>query len=268
MIVTAGSTDVSLYFYFVGDAGSATPGEPVTGLAFGDITSISYVRPGAARASGGTPATQTAAGAHTDGGFAEVDATNCPGLYRVDFADAAFASGVSQVYCFVKSDGTNNEVAAPIIVDITAVDLSDNVRGGMTALPNAAADAAGGLPISDGGGLDLDAILVDTGTTIPGLLSTIDTVVDAILLDTGTDGVSISAATANQIADAILNRDFSSVSDTNARTALNALRFLRNKYSVTGTTLTVTKEDDTTSAWTSTLTTDAAADPVTGSDPA
>lgn len=42
-----------------------------------------------------------------------------------------------------------------------------------TALPNAAADAAGGLPISDAGGLDLDAlnsnvsaILTDTGTTL------------------------------------------------------------------------------------------------------
>jgi hypothetical protein len=54
-----------------------------------------------------------------------------------------------------------------------AMDLDDAVRGGMTALPNAAADAAGGLPISDAGGLDLDtlnsnisAILTDTGTTL------------------------------------------------------------------------------------------------------
>src|SRR5574343_605876 len=47
-----------------------------------------------------------------------------------------------------------------------------------TALPDAAADAAGGLPISDAGGLDLDtqigtdidAILVDTGTTLQGEL--------------------------------------------------------------------------------------------------
>ena len=58
---------------------------------------------------------------------------------------------------------------------------------GMTALPNAAADAAGGLPISDAGGLDLDgmntnvsSILTDTGTTLDGKLNTIDTVVDAI----------------------------------------------------------------------------------------
>jgi hypothetical protein len=40
-----------------------------------------------------------------------------------------------------------------------AFDLDDAVRGGMTALPNAAADGAGGLPISDAGGLDMDSIL-------------------------------------------------------------------------------------------------------------
>lgn len=47
-----------------------------------------------------------------------------------------------------------------------------------TALPDAAADAAGGLPISDAGeldldtqiGTDIDAILVDTGTTLQGEL--------------------------------------------------------------------------------------------------
>lgn len=72
-----------------------------------------------------------------------------------------------------------------------------------TALPAAAADAAGGLPISDAGGLDLDAILADTnelqgdwtnggrldliidelttqGDTNEGKLDTIDTVVDAV----------------------------------------------------------------------------------------
>jgi len=63
-----------------------------------------------------------------------------------------------------------------------------------TALPDAAADAAGGLPISDAGGLDLDAqvgtdidaILVDTSTTLDGKLDTIDGIVDNILIDTGT----------------------------------------------------------------------------------
>lgn len=40
-----------------------------------------------------------------------------------------------------------------------AYDPGDAVRLGVTALPNAAADAAGGLPISDAGGLDLDGVL-------------------------------------------------------------------------------------------------------------
>jgi hypothetical protein len=71
----------------------------------------------------------------------------------------------------------------------------------------------------------------------------------------------------NAIADALLKRDFSAVTGEAARSMLNALRFLRNKWSVSGVTLTVTKEDDSTAAWTSTITKDAASDPVTGSDP-
>ena len=111
-------------------------------------------------------------------------------------------------------------------------------------------------------------IVQDTGTTIPGTLTTMQGNVTDLLADTGTAGVAISATTANEIADALLTRDWNSVTGEAARSALNALRFLRNKYSISGTTLTVTQEDDATSAWTSTLTTDAAADPVTGSDPA
>ncbi len=79
---------------------------------------------------------------------------------------------------------------------------------------------------------------------------------------------ALSIPTAIQNADALLNRDMSAVSDTNARTPLNALRFLRNKWAVAGSTLTVKKEDDTTDAWTATVSTTPGADPVTGNDPA
>ncbi len=74
--------------------------------------------------------------------------------------------------------------------------------------------------------------------------------------------------TANENADALLKRDWTAVTGEAARSVLNALRFLRNKWSVSGATLTVTKEDDSTSAWTGTVTTDAAAEPVIGNDPA
>jgi hypothetical protein len=78
-----------------------------------------------------------------------------------------------------------------------------------TALPNAAADAAGGLPVSDAGGLDLDAILVDTDTTIPSLIAALNDlsaaavnaeVVDALATDTygepaGVPGATVALAT-------------------------------------------------------------------------
>lgn len=122
--------------------------------------------------------------------------------------------------------------AVPVTVQVFTESFNrhDTVRLGLTALPNAAADAAGGLPISDAGGLDLD--------NLPTLS-----------------------------ADAFLTRDWTSVTGEAARSSLNALRFLRNKWSISGSTLTVTEEDDTTTAWTAALTTNASVDPVTASDP-
>jgi hypothetical protein len=79
---------------------------------------------------------------------------------------------------------------------------------------------------------------------------------------------AIDATTANQIADAILCRDWNSVSGEAARSVLNALRILRNKVVVEGGgTLTVMEEDDATPAWTGVVTTDAGASPITAIDP-
>lgn len=79
--------------------------------------------------------------------------------------------------------------------------------------------------------------------------------------------VSLYPTVLNDYADAILKRDWTAVTGEAARSALNALRFLRNKWSIVGTTLTVTKEDDATTAYTATLTTSASAEAVTSSDP-
>lgn len=86
--------------------------------------------------------------------------------------------------------------------------------------------------------------------------------------DTGGITFGFKATDLSDIADAILKRDFNSVSGEAARSMLNALRFLRNKWSVSGNTLTVTKEDDATAAWTSTVVGDHNADPIISSDPA
>jgi len=65
----------------------------------------------------------------------------------------------------------------------------------------------------------------------------------------------------------ILKFDWTGFTGEAARSLLNALRFLRNKWSVAAGTLTITKEDDATSAWTSTVTGDATANPIVSSDP-
>jgi hypothetical protein len=114
-------------------------------------------------------------------------------------------------------------------------------------------------------------------TEVAAVLAAVDTEVAAILADTGTDGVVVAAASKSgyaltaaehtSIADALLTRDWASVTGEAARSVLNALRFLRNKVSISGTTMTVTEEDDTTEAWSATVTTDASAEPVTGVDP-
>lgn len=73
--------------------------------------------------------------------------------------------------------------------------------------------------------------------------------------------------TAVQNADALLGRNVSGGSST-GRTVKQALHVLRNKSAVAAGTLTVYDTDDTTSSWTATVSSDAAADPITGIDPA
>lgn len=72
---------------------------------------------------------RTIAQAWTSGGFAEVDATNMPGVYRLDLPDAALAAGADDVTIVVRgASGTNGAVMT--------VKLSS---GGLTSAQTAAA---------------------------------------------------------------------------------------------------------------------------------
>jgi len=73
--------------------------------------------------------------------------------------------------------------------------------------------------------------------------------------------------TAVENADALLGRNVSGGSSS-GRTVKQALHVLRNKSAVAAGTLTVFDTDDATSSWTATVSSDAAADPITGIDPA
>lgn len=122
MITTAGSTNVSVYYYIVQDASATSPGEPVTGLLFSDIEtggSASSVRQGAARVDLTLITLASASATHADGGFILVDDTNMPGLYRCDYPDAAFATGVDQAMLQIVVAAGKNAVASPIFVDLT-----------------------------------------------------------------------------------------------------------------------------------------------------
>lgn len=124
-------------------------------------------------------------------------------------------------------------------------------------------------------GTDADPTdLVDEVVTdLPGLSVTSVAVVGSggitaasLAADTIT-AAKVAADVGTELADALLKRDMSAVTGEAARSPLNALRFLRNKWSVSGATLTVTKEDDTASAWTATIST-TAGNPVSSVDPA
>jgi len=99
-LIAKGATSQSVYFDVL-DSTSTTGGRK-TGLAFDTIgLTAYYIRQGAAAVSI-TLASQTASGAWTSGGFAEVSSSNAPGVYRLDIPDAAIASGVDSVVVVLK----------------------------------------------------------------------------------------------------------------------------------------------------------------------
>lgn len=154
-LIKKGSTDIALYF-FITDSTAFTP---ETGITVTDLD-MQYVRTlTAPSAKVDAIISDADLTTHVDNKIVEVDATDQPGLYMACFPDAAFATGVESVILSVTGAGFH-----PVHMEIQLVDFDpeDATRLGLTALPNANADAAGGLPISDAGGLDIDTKLANT----------------------------------------------------------------------------------------------------------
>ena len=76
--------------------------------------------------------------------------------------------------------------------------------------------------------------------------------------------LAITAGDLTAIADAILKRDWTSVSGEAVFSLLNAARMLRNAWSTTGGVLIVKKEDGSTNAWSRPLVVDPTAQPIVG----
>ena len=86
------------------------------------------------------------------------------GTYELHFHNDLFTTAD---WVTITLAGATNMAPLLIEIQLTSVNMNDGVRGAMTALPNAAADAAGGLVISDAGGLDIDA----TNTNVSSILT-------------------------------------------------------------------------------------------------
>lgn len=139
--IVAGATSQTVNV-FVRDS-SSTTGGGLTGLVFNSASLTAYYALPKAAAVAITLATLAAVtSAYSSGGFKEIDSANMPGWYRFDIPDAALAAGR---FVSIHLKGASNMAPLPIEIELTGWNNQDAVRGGMTALPNAAAEAAGGL---------------------------------------------------------------------------------------------------------------------------
>lgn len=135
-----GATSQSEYVFIR----NSSTGAPLTGLVFNSAGLVAYyVRPLGSPTAITLATLANAQAAYSSGGFVEVDATNMPGVYRVDVPNAVFATGVNQAIVMLK--GATNMEALPIEYALVSVDMQDAVRAGLAALPNANAGGNGGL---------------------------------------------------------------------------------------------------------------------------
>ena len=105
---------------------------------------------------GGQPQISTNGGPWTATGIGILTAIGS-GRYYADLTQAAVLTAGTVIETRYKSAATAESPGDS--VQVVAIDLDDAVRGGFASLPDAAPGAAGGLPISLAGALDLDARL-------------------------------------------------------------------------------------------------------------
>ena len=124
LAIKKGATDVTMNL-FIQDS-SVSTGAGLTGLTF-ETASLTcyYVRLGAAAVEISL-VTQTVTGAHSDGGFVEIDSTNMPGVYGLDLPDAVCATGVPSAVVMLK--GAENMAPVLLEIQLTDFDLNDNTE--------------------------------------------------------------------------------------------------------------------------------------------
>lgn len=283
-IIKAGATSQTIDI-FIQDSASTT-GAGKTGLAYNTASLTAYYRKGATgSATAITLATQTVGGAYSSGGFVEIDATNMPGLYRLDLPNAVVDTAGS-VSLMLK--GASGMAPLPIELQVIAADLDDAAALGLSRLDatigsrlasasyTAPLDAAGtrsavGLASAN---LDTQIGLLATASALSTVAGYLDTEVAAILAAVDTEVGAIKAKTDNLPAAPAATGDAMTLTsaydiakgtvaitesyraDGAAPTLAQALCELlahQGEASITGTTKTLKKFDGSTTAATFTL---------------
>ncbi len=248
---------------------------------------------------------RTIAQAWTAGGFAEVDATNMPGVYRLDLPDAALTAGASDVTIVVRgASGTNGAVLTVTLSSggLTAAQTASAVLDAVASTHNNIGSIGASIQDKAGYSLSTPQSFSTTGSVgsvtgnvagnvtgtvggvvgnvvgnITGSVATVatpDNIIDGVW-DEQRTGHTASGSfgeklQTNALTDEMLARDLGSglnAGTAEERTVRSALRALRNKVNVGSSQMVVKKEDDTTDAWTATVTTTAVSSNVSGIDP-
>lgn len=124
---------------------------------------------------------------------------------------------------------------------------------------------------------DYSGATVGAGNITPRVYSGVSVEIKTGGIQTGSVGVgnysgvtvevsNLGRSSMQSMADRFLSRALAKDSDT-GRNVQDALRILRNKVAIAGSTLTVYTEDDSTSAWTASISTSANASPIVSIDP-
>jgi hypothetical protein len=145
------------------------------------------------------------------------------------------------------------------VTDATGKTIAVTISKNGAAFGNPSAGATNATEIANGW-YYVDLSTTDTGSTGPLIVRGTATGCD------NSELVYNVTADATTWADTLLKRDMSAVTGEAARSPLNAVRKLMNKVDISGSTLTVRKEDDATAAYTQTIVSDAAQNPIKSLD--
>lgn len=155
----------------------------------------------------------------------------------------------------------------------TATNLTNApTNGDFTAAMKISLNAATPASVTGAVGSVTGAVGSVTGNVGGNVVGSVASVTAGVTVTTNNDktGYALTAGERNSVADALLDRDMSTGTDSGSptvRTPRQAMRFMRNKWSISAGTLTVTKEDDSTASWTAAITTNGTT-PVDSVDPA